>query len=316
MRFVRLWGLLLGAFCSSAAIFAPTATAAQAPAPPASSSLQNAGHDLEVIPLWPGNPPGTANWSAPEKVFIAKDGTRFVQNVTVPTLTVYPPQGKANGTAVVICPGGAYHFLAIDYEGNDVARWLNSFGVTAFVLKYRVYPTGDDPLNEVQALLAGKSELHEHLKIAVPVADEDGRQGIRIVRQRAAKWGIDPDRIMLMGFSAGGGVTVDVALKHDAESRPDFAAPIYPVIPADFQVPADAPPLFIAAANDDPLLNPVQHSVRLYTAWSNAGKSAELHVYSEGGHGFGMKTKHLPVDSWRDRLMDWMILKHLSSRGF
>jgi len=291
---------------------AQTSTA-QPAAAVASSPSQHAGDDLEVVPLWPGKPPGTENWNAHEKVFVSPDGTRFVQNVTRPVLTVFRPQGKANGTAVVVCPGGAYHFLAIDYEGNDVARWLNFYGVTAFVLKYRVYPTGDDPLNEVHALMAGKPEFREHLKTAIPAADADGQQALRIVRQHASQWRIDPNRIMLMGFSAGGGVTVDVALKHDAESRPDFAAPIYAVVPSQFQVPADAPPLFIAAASDDPLLKPVQHSVRLYTAWSNAAKSAELHVYSEGGHGFGMKTKHLPVDSWKDRLMDWMVLEHLSS---
>ena len=163
----------------------------------------------------------------------------------------------------MICPGGGYHLLAIDYEGNDVAQWLTSFGVTAFVLKYRVYPTGDDPLNEVRTLMAGRSEFHEHLKTAIPLADEDGQQAIRIVRQHAAKWKIASNRIILMGFSSGGGVTVDVALKHDAESRPDFVAPIYPIIPKQFQVPPDAPPLFVAAANDDAILKPVQHSVRL-----------------------------------------------------
>jgi acetyl esterase/lipase len=215
MRFVRfcLPGLLLGVAWSGIATVAQTATAPSS-ARAANSASENADHDLEVLPLWPGKPPGTDNWNAREKVFVSKDGTRFIQNVTLPTLTVFPPQGKANGTAVVICPGGAYHFLAIDYEGNDVARWLSSLGVTAFVLKYRVYPTGEDPLNEVHALMAGKPEFREHLRIAMPVADEDGRQAVRIVRQRAGKWGIDPNRIMLMGFSAGGGLTVDVALKH------------------------------------------------------------------------------------------------------
>jgi acetyl esterase/lipase len=168
------------------------------------------------------------NTNAQEKVFVAQDGTRFVQNVTEPSLTVFRPEGKANGTAVVICPGGGYHLFAIDYEGNDIAQWLTSFGVTAFVLKYRVYPTGDDPLNEVRTLMAGRPEFHEHLKTAIPLADEDGQQAIRIVRQHAAKWKIASNRIILMGFSSGGGVTVDVALKHDAESRPDFVAPIYP----------------------------------------------------------------------------------------
>ena len=107
---------------------------------------------------------------------------------------------------------------------------------------------------------------------------------------------------------------VDVALKHDAENRPDFVAPIYPVIPKQFQVPSDAPPLFVAAANDDAIPKPVQHSVRLYAARSDAGKPAALHIYSEGGHGFGMKTRNLPIDSWKDRLLDWMTLQHLATR--
>lgn len=219
---------------------------------------------------------------------------------------MFPPVGKASGTAVLICPGGGYHLLSIDHEGNDVARWLTSLGVAAFVLKYRVDPTGDDPLNEVYTFMAGRPEFQEHLKIAIPLADQDGEQAIRIVRQNAAKWNIAPHRIMLMGFSAGAGVTVDVALKHDAESRPDFVAAIYPVIPKEPKVPSDAPPLFVAAANDDALLKPVEHSLRLYGAWSEARKSAELHVYSKGGHGFGIRTRNLPVDSWKDRLIDWM----------
>ena len=135
------------------------------------------------------------NTNAQEKVFVAQDGTRFVQNVTEPSLTVFRPEGKANGTAVVICPGGGYHLLAIDYEGNDVAQWLTSFGVTAFVLKYRVYPTGDDPLNEVRTLMAGRPEFHEHLKTAIPLADEDGQQAIRIctAARREVENRLEPD---------------------------------------------------------------------------------------------------------------------------
>lgn len=144
-------------------------------------------------------------------------------------------------------------------------------------------------------------------EIAV-LGQEDGRQAIRIVRNRAAEWGIDPHKIGIMGFSAGGMVTLGPLLQHDAESRPDFAAAIYTPW-ADNPVPADAPPLFILVASDDMLTE--KGSIQMYSAWKAAKKPTELHIYSKGGHGFGMQKKGLPVDSWIERLGDWM-----KSQGF
>ena len=132
----------------------------------------------------------------------------------------------------------------------------------------------------------------------------DGLQAMKLVRRRAAEWGVAPDRIGIMGFSAGGSVTTGVALEYDADSRPDFAAPIYSAPIEDISVPADAPPLFIAVAHDDPFA--ASASVPLYSAWSAAGRSAELHIYSKGGHGFGMYKQGLPADHWIDHFGDWL----------
>jgi acetyl esterase/lipase len=252
----------------------------------------------EVIPIWPGAAPGSESWTQKEETL--QDTIRRVRNVTRPTLTVYiPPAASANGTAVVVCPGGGYRFLAIDYEGHDVARWLNTLGVTAFVLKYRLVQTGD-PGEKDAAIMAARR------KTVMPMVLADGQQAIRLVRARSAEWHIAPNRIGIMGFSAGGYVTAAVALQHDPASRPDFAAPIYGAMPDDFSVPKDAAPLFLAHADDDKTVPPVKTSVRLYTAWKEAQVPAELHIYLHGGHGFGMRKKGLPVDTWIDRFREWL----------
>ncbi len=261
-----------------------------------------------VIPLWPGAPPGTPeNWTQPEQEAVGpKDTIRRVSNVTRPTLTVHVPAAGANGTAMIVCPGGGFRILAIDHEGHQVARWLNSIGVTAFVLKYRVMPT-------VEGVPA--AEQAERRKLAMALGAADGQQAVRLVRSRAAEWGIAPDRIGIMGFSAGGYVTAAVALGADPASRPNFAAPIYPATPQEVAPPAGAPPLFLVHADDDKTVPAVSHSVRLYSAWKQAQIPAELHIYSRGGHGFGMSRKGLPVDSWPDRLRDWLALQGLLERA-
>ncbi len=137
------------------------------------------------------------------------------------------------------------------------------------------------------------------------LADEDGRQAIRFVRRHAAEWSIDSKRIGIVGFSAGGGVVMGTVMQHGAESRPDFAAPIYAAYQNATPVPSDAPPLFIAIADDDQLIAPVT-SARLYEAWHSAGKPAELHVFRKGGHGFGMKKQNLPSDAWIDMFQNWL----------
>lgn len=259
----------------------------------------------KVIPIWPGPPPGTESWTQVESEEVSpKDSIRRVSNVTRPTLTVYlPDAASATGTGIVICPGGGFRILAVDHEGHDVARWLNGLGVAAFVLKYRVMRTGD---------AEEKAQAAERRKQAQQLAIADARQAVRVVRERAAAWKLAPDRIGLMGFSAGGYATAGVALEHDAASRPNFVAPIYPAAPDAIVVPPDAPPLFMVFAGDDRLL---ASGIRIYNAWREANIPAELHVYSKGGHGFGMRKMNLPVDTWTDRMRDWLAVQGLLKRA-
>lgn len=225
---------------------------------------------------------------------------RLVRDITKPTLTVYLPDAAiATGAAVVICPGGGFNNLAIDHEGYEVAEWLAKHGIAGFVLKYRVLPTskweGVDP-----------AQAQKDRREVIPFAVADGQQAIRVLRSHAAEYGIDPNRIGILGFSAGGYLTVAVALQHDAASRPDFAASIYGGMPETFILPADAPPLFIIHGGEDKLVNPYATSLRMYNAWIQAGIPAELHIYSKGAHGFGMWKTGLPADGWIDRFREWL----------
>jgi acetyl esterase/lipase len=274
-----------------------------------------ASSQQKVIPLWPGVAPGSENWTQHEQQYVSPNHTRYVRNVTRPTLTAYlPAPGTSNGTAVVICPGGGFHFLVMNNEGSDAARWLNARGVTAFVLKYRLIPTtgtGDSFLRQTTEDIANRTKMDRLMRPIAPLVRADGQQAIKLVRRHAAVWKIATNRIGIMGFSAGGFLTADVALHHDSSSRPDFAAAIYPALPHPIMVPADAPPMFVVCASDDPLVPPLDNGVLLYTLWKLAGIPAELHVYAQGGHGFGMRKRGLPVDHWIDALGAW-----LGSQGF
>jgi acetyl esterase/lipase len=260
-----------------------------------------------VIRLYDGPAPGSEDWKQTEQENRTNLWqTRVVFNVANPTLTVFQPEaGNANGAAVVICPGGAFFALSIDSEGFDVARWLNTRGVTCFVLKYRLVECKtDDPTREV----ASRGPLDKVVAPIVKLALADGNAAIGYVRKHAAEFGVNPERIGIIGFSAGGTVAVSVAMNYTAQTRPDFAAPIYPAYNWAIKgsgVPADAPPAFVLAASDDPLgLAP--QSVAIYQDWIAAGKPAELHLYSKGGHGFGMRQQHLPSDHWMERFADWL----------
>jgi len=264
-----------------------------------------------VIPLWPNGAPGSENWTQQEQETsgLPPLDIKVVRNIARPTVMAFLPNSAvATGTAVVVAPGGAFHFLAIEHEGLDVARWLNARGIAAFVLKYRVLETAvrdEDFLRELGEHMADRNWLRERMPWIGGMAVADGQQAVRLVRRRAPEWSIAPDRIGIMGFSAGGVVTTGVAAQYDAESRPDFAAPIYTAPWEVGTVPADAPPLFIALANDDQMA--VDASVPLYTKWRAAGHPAELHIYAKGGHGFGMLKNNLPSDHWIERFGEWLV---------
>jgi len=266
----------------------------------------------QVIPLYPGTPPGSAPADYPEKEYFSKIwNTEVVTNVTKPSLTVFrPAPEQKNGTAIVVCPGGGFMALSINSEGFDVAKYLAAKGVTAFVLKYRLAHTGDDATQEFTTLIADRQKFGETVGKVVPLTIADGLAAVTYVRQHAAEWGVSPDRVGIIGFSAGGAVTMGVALQYTPEGRPAFIAPIYAGGSRfkEASVPPDAPPMFVAAATDDQLgLAP--DSVLLYEKWIGAKKPAELHIYAKGGHGFGMRQNGIPTDHWIDRFADWLDLQ-------
>jgi len=269
----------------------------------------HAGIAQEAIPLYPGATPGSTQESYPEKQYFSKAwNTQVVTNVTRPSLTIFRPSPDLkNGTAIVICPGGGFMALSIESEGNEVARYMAAMGVTAFVLKYRLAHTGEDATQEFQTLYADHAKFMEMRDKVEPQAAADGLAAVAYVRHHASEWGVSPDRVGIIGFSAGGAVTTEVAFHYAPESRPAFVAPIYAggMSVNDAPVPADAPPMFVAAATDDQLgLAPL--SLALYHKWTTAHKSAELHIYAKGGHGFGMRKQNLPTDHWIDRFGDWL----------
>jgi acetyl esterase/lipase len=266
------------------------------------------------IRLYDGPAPGSENWNWTEK---RNDHNMMhqmlVYNVVTPTLTIFPGDpALASGTAVIICPGGAFHFLSIDNEGMLVAKWLAKRGVTAFVLKYRTaHLDTDDPLGDMMSGLAPgkrKDSYEAEMKATIPLCIADGKAAIVYVRKHASEFGITPDRIGIIGFSAGGTVAASSAYNYNTDNKPDFVAPVYAYMPASLQsdILADAPPMFLVAASDDQL-GLAANSVDLYSKWLTSKHSVEMHLYAKGGHGFGMSVQHLPVDTWIERYGDWLV---------
>lgn len=273
------------------------------------------------MPLYNGNIPNSK--PAPNKESaVTRDNVTRISKVSIPTLTIYKP-ANANGMSVIICPGGGYSILAFDKEGTRVAEEMNKWGITTFVLKYRL---PDDTTNIDRSI--------------APLMD--AQQAIRLVRSKATEWGLKKDKIGIMGFSAGGHVASTAAThfsrKADATNndttsvRPDFAILIYPVISFDstithkgsrnnlvgatasadkiklysneLQVTAKTPPSFLVHAGDDAAV-PVENSIRYYQACIQYKVPAEMHLYPKGGHGFGMYNK-TTADNWMDRLKNWL----------
>jgi len=264
---------------------------------------------LSVIPLWSDDLLGPTGDAPPEDEYLVPPANqKRVRNISRPTLSVYlPDPSVATGTAVIVCPGGAFHFLAIEHEGTEVARWLGERGIATFLLKYRVVPTPgtvEDMQRQMRERFANRDQSSSVLEHYRDLGVVDGRQAVRLVRERAAEWGISRDRVGMMGFSAGGYVTLGATLQEPDPSRPDFSAPIYPAPWKNIVVPTDAPPLFLALASDDNMA--VNSSLPLYSAWHAAQRPVELHVFAEGGHGFGMNKKNLPVDHWIDLFGEWL----------
>lgn len=273
----------------------------------------------ETIPLWPGKAPGSEQWTHREA------DTHFaghiaVRNVVEPSLIRYSPTpGKANGSAVIIAPGGGFLFLTMDAEGSEVADWLTARGVTAFVLKYRLSDTGASEFSfnfKVAQLFLGamwdslfsepgkvvKSDRFKHI---IPLAAADGLQAVKLVRERATEWQIDPNRIGMIGFSAGGAVVNEAATQYDASNRPDFVASIYSTGLRSDKIPSDAPPVFIATAKDDPIV-PAQFSATMDSVWRSAGRPSVLHIYDNGYHGYGIRKQQKASDRWIDDYERWL----------
>lgn len=262
-----------------------------------------------IIKIWPGVAPGSESWTWQEATLHAgRPNDPLVYNVVSPTLAFFPADpALANGTSVIICPGGSFCYLHTYTEGDDVARWLNKKGVAAFVLRYRlVHSLTDDPMKERMERMKDPQHAAALVGPLLPLAIADARASIVYVRQHAAALGVAPDKIGIMGFSAGGALAAASVFNYTVENRPDFVAPIYAYVPPGLtEVMKDAPPMFIAAATDDEL-HLVPMSTALFNQWLGAGHSAEIHIYSKGGHGFGMNVQHQPSDTWIDRFGDWM----------
>jgi acetyl esterase/lipase len=263
-----------------------------------------------AIRLYPGVAPGSEG-AAQVELWEQQASERRARNVTVPMLIpVLPAAGKANGTAVVVLPGGAFRRLAMDKEGLGIAELLAQHGVTAYVLKYRLVETPASRADMVQAMrreMASGKAIPTH-----PLAVADGRRAIQIVRENAGRWGLRPDRVGMVGFSAGAMTTLEVVLGPDRATRPDFAGIIYGPMSAR-PVADDAPPLFVALAADDPLF--AHGDFGLVSAWQKAGRPVELHMFGQGGHGFGMGRQGLTSDLWAEQFLAWMRMRDLIEKS-
>jgi acetyl esterase/lipase len=259
----------------------------------------------KIIKLYDGPAPGSETWSWKEAETFAGPpmNAKIAYNVTNPSLVVYEPD-TANGVAVILVPGGSYYVLNIEHEGTSIAKQLNKKGITVFLFKYRLIQSlSNNPWQEMMEARKNPETLQQKMAPLRIMAMEDLNKAIDMVRQNASNFKIDKNKIGIMGFSAGGLLAANVAYNFKPEARPDFVTPIYSVINniENRIVKSDAPPLFIAAATDD-VLAPVSNSVELYSDWIKAKKSAELHLYSKGGHGLRGKQ----ASTWIDRFVEWL----------
>ena len=296
----------------AAIVALPLDARAQAPWQPPAGVAQ--------LPIWPGTPPDARPSAKPESSVVPVDSvgrprliggkpTTFALDVSVPTMTVFRAAGRNTGIAIVVFPGGGYNALAMDLSGTEMCDWLVPRGITCVVLKYRV-----------PCAVTGR---YRDCRTAL----QDAQRAVGLLRHRAAEWGIDPRRIGVLGFSAGGHMVVALSTHHarraypavDAADRtscrPDFAVALYPGhivthairdrMNPDIRVTREAPPTLLVQAQDDPV-DPVENSLLYYAALQRAGVSAELHVYPTGGHAFGLRRTTAAITAWPDLLEPWL----------
>jgi acetyl esterase/lipase len=285
------------------------------------AALQTVGAEKPlVVEVWPGRVPEESGNIGEEKVRMSPkkepkrvqvtEPTRLVTNVTKPTLTMYrPDKDKDTGTAMLICPGGGYWDLYWQLEGEEVAAWLNSIGVTGVILKYRVPRRPDEPKGE-----PARRPL------------QDAQRAISLLRGRASEWGIHPQKIGIVGFSAGGHLAIATAMSFDRRTyepkddvdkiscRPDFAIGVYSgylkardkdEIAPGLRIPIGTPPIFLAHGGDD-IVSPPEHSVLMYLALKKASVPAELHIYATAVHDFGVRPSDHPCSTWTDACTKWL----------
>jgi acetyl esterase/lipase len=269
------------------------------------------------VPIWPGAVPDAMPNPKPESVG-PPEGREWwprANNVSRPAMTVYGPKGVNTGVAVVVFPGGGYQFLAMDLEGTEICDWLTSRGITCVLLKYRVPDSGPTMKNG-----------HAYYP-KVQTAVQDAQRTLGLVRQHAAEWHVDPKKVGVIGFSAGGHLAAAVSTRFaqrtyppvdaadELSCRPDFAILVYPghlwtpgttlTLRSDIVVPAGTPPTFLIQAEDDPV-DPVKHSLAYYFALQKAGVSVEMHLYAQGGHAFGLRATKLPIGRWPALVEEWL----------
>jgi acetyl esterase/lipase len=265
----------------------------------------------QQISIWPGAIPDATHDAKPEAT--VSGGGIF--DVSVPTMTLFPPKGRNTSVAVVVFPGGGYQALAMSGEGTDICEWLTSHGMTCVLLKYRVPDSGPTMKNG-----------HTYYP-RIQTALQDAQRTIGLVRLRAREWHVDPEKVGVIGFSAGGHLAAAVSTHFaqrtyplvdaadELSSRPDFAILVYPghlwtpgtevTLRSDIHIPANAPPTFLVQAEDDPV-DPVKHSLTYYFALQNAGVPAEMHLYAQGGHAFGLRPTKLPIGQWPVLVEKWL----------
>lgn len=269
-------------------------------------------HAQKTIPLYQGKAPGTENWTQKEaQQFSQLFKTEVVYNVTQPSMLLFEAdKSKANGTVIVIAPGGGFQSLSINREGIEMAKKLAANGITAVVLKYRLLETkSNDPAKEMMDNIKNRVDFDTRTAPIKEMAGNDIRMAISYIRNHTGELKINPEKLGVIGFSAGASVILEsIFHSKDASTIPNFAASIYggpsrEIL--DTAIPKSPLPMFICAASDDQLkLAP--KSVLLYSKWQEAGQPAELHLYEKGGHGFGMGKQNLPVDQWSDVYLDWL----------